>query len=271
MNAIRYALDQVKRRIPKGILEEVFRPKDYIYQQSLYNVDHLMETQVIRPRVMTDCDIVGGTEVIISLDGLNVTRLDPITTVFRVPKDVTNGRTITSALSIGYGNASMLALPGLTGSFKPCSVTPLLQAGQAMLDQHMPIPVSGTARLQLIAENTIMVRDPTTALGAISFLRCILANDENLSHIQTKSYLHFAKLCELAVKSYIYNEYALVLDRAFITGGYEIGKFKEMVDSYADSEEMYQTYLTETWQAVAFMNDSETYQRYMTRLAGGFI
>lgn len=271
MNAIRYALDQLKRRVPKGILEEVFRPKDYLYQQSLYNIDHLIETQVIRSRVLVDCDIVGGTEVIISLDGMEVTRLDPITSVIRIPKHLTNGRTITSALSIGYGNASMLALPGLTGSFKPCSVTPLLQAGQAMLDQHMPIPVSGTARVQLIAENTIMVRDPTTALGAVSFLRCILANDDNLSHIQVRSYLHFAKLCELAVKSHIYNEYALIIDRAFIAGGYEIGKFKEFVESYSDSEELYQQYLNEKWAKVAFMNDSETHQRFLTRIIGGYI
>lgn len=271
MNAIRYALDQVKRRIPKGILEEVFRPKDYTFRQPIYNIDFLMESSVIRPRILVDCNIVGGAEVIVALDSMNMERVDPITTIFRVPKDKTDGRSIVSALSIGYGNASMLAMPGLSASFKPCSITPQLQAGQMMMEQHLPIPVSGSARVQLIAENTVMVRDSAAVLGSVAFLRCILANDDNLNHIQVRSYLNFSKLCELGVKSYIYNEYALVLDRAFISGGYEIGKFKEIVESYADAEEMYQEFLTNVWQKVAFMNDSETHQRHLTRIAGGFL
>ena len=269
MSALQKALVELQYRIPRAILETVFRDnRTYRWRSGPADVSELILNRVLKPRVLVDCNLVGGAEMLIALENVHVEVLDNITSVFHIPKDITQGRTITTALSIGYGNAMMLGQPSYTSAFKPCSITPSLQVGASMMDRHQPIPISGTARVQLIAENTIMVRDSRAVTGAVAYLRCIVANDDELSHLQLRSYIDFAKLCELAVKSYIYNEYFLLIDRAQIAGGYDLGSFKEVVNGYADSEEMYQTFLRETWTAVAFMNDMETHARHITRIVG---
>jgi hypothetical protein len=130
------------------------------------------------------------------------------------------------------------------------------------------IPHTSTSRVQLIAENTILIRDGT-AIPQNSFLRCVLANDDNLSNIQLRSYRHFSNLVELAIKSYIYNELVVQIDVGEIRYGQVLGVFKEIVTSYADAEVNYRDYLTETWEKVAFMNDDESHLRYLKLLIGG--
>ena len=130
------------------------------------------------------------------------------------------------------------------------------------------IPVTSTARVQLIGENVVMVRD-TVLLPANIYLRCIIANDENMSHLQLKSYRDFANLGVLAVKAFIYNDYVIKMDLGELSGGQVIGRFKEIIDTYSESEELYQTYITEKWQKISFQQDHEQMGRFLKLLIGG--
>ena len=114
-----------------------------------------------------------------------------------------------------------------------------------------------------------MIKDTVTASGT-GLLRCLLANDENFSHLQIRSIPYFTRLCELATKAYIYNEYTIKMDKGRIEGGAEIGRFREIVDGYADAEEMYQEYLLNTWQKVSFMNDRESFERLLKMQIGAY-
>jgi hypothetical protein len=249
------------------ILKEIFSTKNYHWRDTPISIDEQITNLVIKNRVMVDCNLVGGTHALIPLDNLRVEQVDAYTNVYRIPKSLTQGRSIVSVLSVGYGTTSLQGLVGGLGSIRPGSVSAAAQAGQAMMDSMSPIPVSSTAKVQLIAENTIMVRDTNTLISN-GYLRCILANDNEFSHIQLRSILAFCKLVELAVKSYIYNEYTIQMDRAFLSGGQDLGRFKEIVDSYADAEEMYQDYLREKWAKTSFMNDTETYTRFLKMQLG---
>jgi hypothetical protein len=91
-----------------------------------------------------------------------------------------------------------------------------------------------------------------------------------MSHIQMRSYRPFCRLVELAVKAYIYNDQVIEVDIGKIRGGQEIGKFKEIVEEYKDAEEQYQEFLATTWQKVAYMNDNETFNRFVRSLIGGY-
>ena len=232
-------------------------------------MDEQIINQVIRPRVMVDCDLVGGTEALVSLEGLSPEITDRFVMVFHIPKDRTQGRSITSVLSLSYLNASAAQQLTSQGNYLPCSVTPSLVAGKAVMDAMNLQPVPSSARVQLVAENTVMIRE-VQAITGTGLLRCILGNDENFSHLQMRSIPYFCKLCELAVKAYIHNEYTIKLDKARIEGGFELGRFKEVVDMYADSEQQYEEYLLGTWQRVAFMNDRESHERLIRTMLGGF-
>ena len=271
MNPITLAVNSIKYKIPKEILIEVFAPKVYNWFATQANYEEELTRIVIRGRVMVDCDLVGGTEVFIALWDVpsQVLSTDRLMTVYHIPKSKTQGRTITSVLSLSYVSGAASSYMNTANAFDPCTVTDLNLAASAMLDAAGGTPLPSSAKVQLIGENTVMVKDTVTSAG-VGLLRCILANDENMSNIQPRSIPAFSKLCELAVKSYVYNQFIITMDKGRLEGGAELGRFREVIDSYSDAEEQYQDYLLNTWQKVAFMNDRESYERFTKMMIGAY-
>lgn len=265
MNAISKAVNDLYFKIPREILKEAFTSKDYHWRDLPVSMDEQITSQVIRDRVLVDCNLVGGTEAVISLDGIRGEMIDTYMSVYRIPKDRTEGRTINSVLSVGYGNMMTQAA---AGNFQACSISPVLQAGSSMMSAMSPTPMVSTARVQLIGENTILIRD-TSPTGASAYVRCILANDEMLSNIQMRSIPSFCTLVEFAVKSFIYNSLIVRIDSAQLSGGQALGRFKDIVESYADSETMYQDYLKNKWMKIALMNDEMSSTRLLKMMIGG--
>ncbi len=263
--AISKALDEVRFRIPRPILEAVFIDRDLRFRQTPTSINEHIMNEVIRPRVMVDCNLVGGVEVMIPLEGIPSVQTNDYTTVYRIPKSETQNRSIISVLNITFNDPYKVPAYGGVSNFNRSS---MLQVGSAVMDAMGSSPMASTARVQLIGENVVMVSD-TIRLPPNIYLRCILANDENMSHLQLKSYRHFANLVVFAVKSYIYNEYIIRMDMAELYGGQQLGRFKEIIDGYADSEELYQTYLTEKMGKVLLMNDRPQMERLLKLMIGG--
>lgn len=269
MMALKKALDEVKFTIPREILSEVFIPKTYGWRNMPPSLDEQIMSLVIRPRVLVDADLVGGTEAFVSLEGVPAERLDGYMTVYNIPKDRTQGRSIMAVMSVSFMSASMVnATPGFQ-LFNPCTTSPLLQAGQAAFDAMNSVPTVSTAKVRLIGENAILIQDSMPPAG-YGFARCVIANEENLGNIQYRYIPLFARMCALACKAYIYNSYIITLDRGFISGGQELGKFKEIIEGYADYEAMYQEFLVEKWMKASFMNDREKMNRFIKLQIGGF-
>lgn len=267
MNPVTRAVDIVKMRIPRILLDEVFQEQTYRWRGAPISIDEQILIKVVRPRVMVDCNLVGGTEMLLDLSGLSSEFVNMYETIYRIPKERTAGRSIVSVLSVGYGTTSMIATTGGTTGFRPGSVTPVTQGTQSVMDSFSPTPAISTAKVSLIGENTILIKDSNPPV-ANSYLRCIIANDENMSHLQVRSIPPFTTLVELAVKSFIYNELDVRMDQAFLSGGQALGKVRERVDEYRDAEEMYNTFLKEKWQKIALMNDIEPWNRLLRRQIG---
>lgn len=268
MNIISKALNEVSYRIPGQILKEVFTEKTYRWRDAPLSVEEQITNKVIRPRVLTDCNLVGGTEAFIPLEGIEGQMIDNFTTVYRISKEKTQGRSIMSVLSVSFTTQSLAGASGALSGIRPDSVTPQGLAGMAVMDSFTPIPLTSTARVSLIGENTIMIRDTSPVISS-AYIRCVLGNDENLANIQMRAIQPFCKLVELAVKSYVYNESIIKIGMAQLSGGQDLGKYKEIVESYADSEEMYQEFLTKTWAAVSVFNDTQSWTRLLKLQVGG--
>lgn len=264
MSAIKNALDKLKYKIPRPILEQVFIRRHVDYRQLPLSLDYEIEKVVIRPRVLSDCNLVGGTETLIDLNKVVSERVNNYVTVMRIPKQLTNGRSIQTALSITFSNPYY----GTSGqTVSNMGFSSQLGAADSVLTSATNIPNVSTAQLEMIGENVVMCRD-TSVLPVNAFLRCILANDENLNHIQLRSYPKFEKLVELAVKAHIYNDYVIWMDQGELSGGQELGKFKEIIEGYADANELYEDWLYNVWAKVAFMNDQHTFGRHIQRMMG---
>ena len=267
MNILSKALDHIKHTIPPQVLKAAFRDELMNWRQAPVSLDTQIMDKVIKPRVLFDANLVGGTQAIIALDGLAAVYGDNYSNVYQIPFERTSNREIVSVLSVGY-------LP-IGGSFGygaigvPAHVSDVMTAGQRVMDSNSSIPVVSTAQCDLIGFNTVLIRDPQRTTMTYT-LRCMLANESNLNNINPRSYLYFATLCQLAVKSFIYNNMLITMDQAYLQGGQELGALKNYVETLQDSEEQYQVFLRETWQGVAFMNDRTSHERFIrTQISPG--
>jgi len=264
MDAIRKAISEVRFRIPKAILEKAFINRVASWRQTTQtNIDDQILNLVIKARVLIDCDLVGGIQAIIPLEGLYLDKPDLRTTVVHIPKDRTQGRSIVSVLNVSYISQSQMGGFGNSinyGSMQTSGENTAVMGGAlGMMNALDKIPVTSSAHAILISENTILVKDVISTPGN-AFLKCILSNDDNLNNIQIRSYPAFCKLVEFAVKSYIYNTLVIEVDTAELQGGQALGIFKTVMEGYSDAEENYQDYLKNTWTAIAVMNDTAQYR-----------
>jgi hypothetical protein len=271
MNPLAIAVQNIKYNIPDELLQIAFKSLlpnlNYREVDQYISIDEQILSLIIRPRVLLDCNLVGGEQAIIPLDGIVPTYLDNYAMVYRIPKSKTQNRSIISALSVGY-------LPYLSSGYG--STAPYLGYGATtmngsseitttamrIMDSLSSIPPIGNANVQLIGENMVLIKDSFRTTQSY-FLRCILANEENLGNLSPRSYPEFSKLCLLAVKSYLYNFLIVKMDQGFIVGGQTLGSVKNIIDSYVDSEEQYQAQLREVFSKVLFMNDQPTYTRFL--------
>lgn len=266
MNPIQKALDEVKFEIPEEILKLVFIDRVRQWRFTPVSIDEQIINMVIKPRVAVDCNLLGGTEVTLPLDNVPNERVDDTyTTIYRIPKSMTQGRSILSVKNITFSDPTFMSSAATIANM---GASQMMYAAQAVMNVHATIPTVSSAVVQLIAENVVMVRD-NAMLPANSYLRCVLANDENLSHLQMRSYIAFADMVVLAVKAFIYNNRIIPMDKGELFGGTELGVIKQIIEGYADSNELYRAYRKEKWQKIALMNDNTAHTRYLRRVIGG--
>lgn len=256
MNAIDKAIQDVMFGIPPEILHYVFISRNFRDTYYPVSLEHMIRSSVIEPRVIVDCNLVGGVHAEIDASNLRPVFDDGVKKVYRVPKDMTEGRSIVSVQSVGFDRM------GLQEGLREQPTGVVAQSRRVFEASKTDVPNAST-RVSVIGENTIMLDDHGTN-SYIGRLRVILANDENMGNLDPKTYPHFSKLCELAVKAYIYTNTRIGMDKARLSGGMELGAFKDAVDEFADSNTLYQEYLRDTWTKVAIMDDRPYYNRILS-------
>ena len=279
--AISTALLQIHRTIPKAILERAFIPTKYnqLRRDPFMpgSVDEIIIEKVIHGYVTPMIDTIGATEAVIPLKGLGYERVDTDKYVVHIPKDRTNGRSISSALAIIWygmgqiypdaGSAMVGQALGWTTASNFCGpdITPAL----AVANSYKPLVSSQSSNVRVVDGNTVLIEDVLVPTDN-AFMRVILTHDRELSTLSQHTWLHFAKLCEYACKQYIYTKLVLEIDMAELVGGQELGKFKEIVEGYSEAGELFDTYLQEKWRKISFMADEGRYTRHLKSLVGRY-
>jgi hypothetical protein len=281
MSAIRYAINEVLNTIPRAVLQKTFLRSTLSWAPLMdTNLEEQIESRVIRQRVIPTSNIKGGTMVLIPLMGLPYEIVRNSELVMRIPKRLTQERKIMTVLHVSFvNNGGGMATPGMGygngnvgvnsvgGYVSDASATMAAAAG--MLNALDKIPVTSTANAQLIGENTILVNNCTSMTGN-PHLRCMVAYDDELSDINSRSYSEFSELVILATKAFIYKELVIDIDESEIRGGYNLGVFKEIVTGYSEADQNYKDYVKNTWQAVMFMNDKAAYRRFIKSNVGSY-
>lgn len=259
MDIIEKAILDIKFEIPNEILTRAFlKQKSNYRQRGSFSLDEAIR-QLIRSKVLTDCNVVGGITEHVSLDNLSYQKPTDHEYIFKIPKTSTGGKTILSVrtvsfLSYGYLGATsgVQSYGGSSYGYGDNSLA--LGVAQAGLEAFDRIPVISTARVSLIGENLILIHDTLTMMP-YGYLTCELENEDNLANLPLRSSLYFSELCIWAVKAYIYTKMLIVIDQNEIQSGYQIGSFKEMISGWSDAAQNYRDFLKNTWMKVAFQSD----------------
>ena len=247
MNALTKALSEVYFNIPIDILKLAFSDTN---ANQVISMDETILARIVRPRVLVDCNLVGGEEIYVStelckiIDYSNTYNLEYL---IDVPKRVTAGRSIMSAIGLFSGHYNTKETSG-EGAFG--------NAAAQMMTSVDPAIAIGTARLELIGENKILVTDPEYAIIG-GYVKCVIENASNLSNISPRSYLYFSKLVVLAVKAYIHNQLIVRMGKGYIYNGHELSIVNDIITNYESANEDYSEYLQSTWRVVAYHNDKD--------------
>lgn len=262
MDIITKAITEVKFRIPYEVLRLAYQTT--ALNMAPVSLDEQIRRKTINARVIVDANIVGGDTIIVDLSGLAPKQYDNYNYVFEIPPERLNHRTIMSALSVNYMTYNSVVntyLPGANPS-TPNRMNDLTSAAHRAMDSRSSIPIVSNAEVLVVGPRTIMIRNHLITASVVQ-VRCVVTHEENLSNINIRNAHSFSKLCELAVKSFIYKELVIRLDRGYLEGGQELGSIKSYVDTLSDSEQMYQDYLREEWTAVSVMNDRNLYENLL--------
>ena len=282
MNAIEYSIRQIRNRIPEAVLVYGLTKNDPIGLDAFTSLDMRIRTNVIRGIVLPQLNINSQREVVIPLSGITP-KIDIYNnSVWKIPKDRTGGLDI--VMAIGIGTTSLLPNAMLQGGvgvgtgigegygsfgggLSGCSRGNYLTGQmQKVMDSYKPIANDYNVTADLIAPNVILLKGSSFILNQQLALRCRVENDSNLNNIKPTSYDVIAKACVLATKAYIYNERIIDMDMAAMQYGQELGRLSQIVESYESAQEEYDLYIEEMVRKVLFMNDQESFTKFILNM-----
>lgn len=250
MDAIQYMVSSAKRTIPDEILSLAFRPpRSYITNIS---IDMMIEKNVIVPWVMTDLNILGGTEIVIPLDSVEVHTDDPNGVYIEIPEAVTSGRAIISVLSI-VSNTTYQTYDTGTATGK--------------LDANLGGHLSGVhnTMIERISERGVFIYGDYASISGM-MLRLIVEYSSRLAEINPRSYKHLEKIATHAVKAYIYKTLIVKMNKAELYNGHELSIIKDIVDRYEDEYEKYTEHIDGKIRKVLFINDTIRMRRFVSAM-----
>ena len=276
MNALQHALGMIKQQIPYEVIHAAFTIDENPVTVNITSIDDKVMLKCIRPRVMTDANIMGGVETVIPLNTIPPSFFEDFYTVYYIPPEQVMNREIISVIGLSSlplmstsGSQAMMGsaygIPNGISADRGYGGNSLMAVADRIGDAAAINGVLHNAHLELVAYNTVAVYAHFRTLAYLG-LRVLLANDNNMNNIQPRSYRQFSTLCTLAVKAYIYNKLVIAINNGLLSGGQDLGMFKSIIDNYAQAEEDYQNYLVNVWAKVAFMNDTQRHARFITGL-----
>jgi hypothetical protein len=274
MDAIQYALNEVRNHIPQPILHQAFiQPlaNQGVFQRfqptnGQHSVDYEIRDKVIEGRVNIDCNLIGGTQVTFDLSNTPRDEIDWYVRVYHVPYEQTEGRKIVSVQHLSYTNPHASVTHGYTADG---SGNAFNAASRDMYNASAPMPIVATADCQLIGDNVVLVRDNVYQLSPHLSLTALVENEMGMANLNPMAYRAYGTLVLYATMAYIYNTLRIQLSQGALHAGQELGVIREIVDGYADANELYSEHFQTVWQKASFTNDRPRMQNFISDLIGG--
>lgn len=276
MNAMQYVVNSIKNIIPNEVLSAAMNIDETPMTVNLSSLDDKIIRKILKGVVLIDANVLAGVEMIIPLINITPSYYEDFYTVYTIPPELTNNREILSALNLsflpasGYYGTMGYASPSSTGfqAYNNGGFTnfnPIMGAADRIGNAASSGGVLGHTHLELVSYNTVLVYAHYRTIANFG-LRVVVENESNMNNIQPRSYNDLSKLCILGAKAYIHNKLIVPVNSGMIHSGQDLGIFKSIVEGYSSSYEDYDTFLKEVWCAVAWMNDTTRYNRFLASM-----
>lgn len=267
---ILYALKVVTERIPPQILNRVFMVPKYGHHFNETSLERIIYDKVIVNTVIRDCALRGHNEATIPIAMDWVERFEePPRTFIHIPPIARQYLPIVSVLSVGYSNIGT----AYSGYLPPHGLIPQgasqLQnyARMAMDSTSAVMSLTSTATYISVDGGSIILLDAPRITQPLT-ASVILGQDSEMSALSPRQFDLFGKLCVAAVKTYIYNNYDIEMDRGELAGGQQLGRFAERLREYADAQEEYDRILEEDWYATDVYSNPISRAKYFMSMIG---
>lgn len=272
---IQKVISDIRFEIPIEVLEVAFLGDTGKERLRPGSLDWEIRNKVIDAKVRPDCNLLGALEMNIPLASAEVIydRSGMYRNVVRIPKKLTQGRTITEALYFNYYYYNGAA--GQYGGYmannysnNTCGNSPLMNAAGRILGSAADDSLTGTASVRLIGENTVVIND---YMGSVTqgSLVCRVSHDSEMNSIPPMAIPQFSQLCVYATKAWIYKTLMVKLNGGYLSGGTELGEIQNFVETYSDAAELYKEYFREEITAALFTTDDSRNSYYLRNLIGG--
>lgn len=273
MDAVSYCVSKIRQHIPRQLLDEAFKPQRYdpirsvrrydnVLSQSL---DDLIRTKIMEGMVGIDLEQIAGTEDLIPISMAERIPYDPWNVVYRFNKKDLGGRNIIKVHEILLGYNLGFGVGGYGEQNR--SKDMLTSVARDISRATVGVESTGSAYVELIGPNTVLVND-INIISGYTTLRCTLTYDKLFNEIKPAYRRDLAALSVLAAKAYIYNHLVIDVDEGVIRAGKTLGSFKQTLDKYEDSIQMYEEMIDTTISKIAIMNDTEQYRKVMKLALG---
>lgn len=252
--------------IPPQILQEVFKD-EWMDREMPTSLNDKIYNRLIRPRVLQDINMFYGEQILIDLNRAEYLNIGDFARIYRFSPSHTGNREIISADCVGfvpYGmNSNYQAASSLTNM--PIMSNELMNYGSQVMSSVSSMPSVITTRCDIVGFNTVRVTDRQRFQSSYS-LRAYVTNDNNLANIPAQAFPKLHKLCILALKAYIYNEYIVTMGDNFLRRGQELGVFKSIIERWENMEEEYLKFLEEEWAVQPYFSNDDQHHGFLQML-----
>lgn len=270
------ALEEIRFSIPRAIIDLAFGGQPVFNNPTLrprFSMEHAIRERVIYKRVLEDMNINGGIQDRVPLLGLPYEIYDQWNRVYVIPKSRTQGRSIRQVLNMTFGLAGSYGMTStgmnqINTNISQNGRSPVTEMANNVISSYSPIPNVSTTNIRLIGENTVLINEIIPVTDTASLL-CLMTHDDEMSNIPVPYWGFLAEFIVLATKAHIYNELIIDLDLGALMGGQELGKVKEIVESYADANMSYIEMRNERVPKAALMMDRSRHARHIKQACGG--
>lgn len=274
MDPITVAMARVMNgAIPRDILKQTFTARRYdgVMAERYFDntigtsIEEQIRLKVVEGRLGIDLNLCGGTEVTLPMRLADREMVDAWNILYRFGRDVTGGRRIIAVYEMTYGMTQALGTGGSPGYDSRASQ--MMLNARNLLRASTGVGTLSTSYVQLVGANSVLVNDVNQVVGD-SLLRCKLAHEANFNDINPHYHHAFGELLLLALKAYIWGALVIDIDENQTRGGATIGRIREIVDTYADADQLYMEKLDD-WYALNAMADTQTMRKITKWMLGG--